>query len=142
MKLARAHTARARVLAALAVLLVALPAGALGHAQYFCQMMGRLVDTCCCKTERSSHASDRTASPEIKAKDCCQRLERAKHQAAPALRDAALRIASPLVATAPPFTHVLAEPELRAIGLQPSRARAPPPLSRRPIFIQNCSLLT
>jgi hypothetical protein len=132
----------ARIVAALTVLLVALPAGALGSDQYFCRMMGRLVDDCCCKADSNEHqAATKSSSPEIKARSCCERVERGTHAASPGLKDSALRVASPLVATVSPLAGVVPEAKVRALGLRHSRARAPPLLAER-IFLKNCSLLT
>lgn len=132
------HTARARILAVLAILLLATPAGALSRDQYFCRMMGRLMGACCCKPAPDKQKS---STPEIKAKSCCELVSGAARGAAPAVRDGLLQIQSPLTAIAPAIFSVVADPEFSALGIQRARARAPP-LRRQPIFLRNCSLLT
>jgi hypothetical protein len=135
------HALRARLPVLLAVLLVALPAGAAGRHQYFCEMMGRLLDTCCCAAAKASATSKPNAGPEFRAKDCCERIESATRDAIPALRDGALRIESPVVGTLAPIAFVVPAPSFELLSINRVRARAPPALGP-PIFLKNCSLLT
>jgi hypothetical protein len=123
--------------------LVALPLGALGSAQYFCHGMGRLVDKCCCAPLPLGPSVNRAGcSAEIKSRDCCERLERASGEAIPALREkaGAVEVSAALAAPVPCVVPV-AEPALRFVLPEPIEARAPRPRGP-PIFLANCSLLT
>jgi hypothetical protein len=132
------HTARARILAVLAILLLATPAGALSRDQYFCRMMGRLMGACCCK---QAPEKAKSSTPEIKARNCCELVPSAARGAAPALRESTLHVESPLVAIAPAVVSAVTEPALSTLRVRPARARAPPRPCQR-IFLRNCSLLT
>jgi hypothetical protein len=135
------HGLRTRIPVLLVALLVALPAGAAGRHQYFCRMMGRLMDACCCASAQADANAKPVLGPEAKAKDCCERVERAGREGIPALRDGALRIESPVVATLPALIAVEPAPVFSLRGINRERARAPPALGP-PIFLKNCSLLT
>ena len=135
------HSLRARIPILLVALLLALPAGAAGRHQYFCRMMGRLLDACCCASAQSDAIAKRSPGPEAKAKDCCERIESAGREAIPALRDGALRIESPVVATLPALLAIVPAPVFSPAGIHHVQARAPPALGP-PIFLKNCSFLT
>lgn len=134
---------RARLLALLALILVALPLGATGRNQYLCHAMGLVMDECCCPVARAGEAAKQAAGvAQVKARSCCELLERSSRDSTPALRDGGLRfpaaefaIASPVVLFVLPPPPYLFEPEA-------VQARAPPPRAGPPIFLQNCSLLT
>jgi hypothetical protein len=137
-----AHAAYAQALAALLVLLVALPLGAVHRVQYFCKMMGRVMDTCCCSKADAVQSVHRPAArPEIKAADCCEKLESAARHGAPAVRDGALRVLSPGYATISASVAVVAQAQPSLLLAPSVHARAPPALGP-PIFLKNCSLLT
>jgi hypothetical protein len=100
-------------------MLVALPLGALGSAQYFCHGMGRVMDKCCCAPLLRGPSVNRAGcSAEIKSRDCCERLERASGEAIPALREkhGALAVTAALAAPVP-FVVPVAAPALRLVLL-------------------------
>lgn len=134
---------RARLLALLALLLVALPLGAMGPNQYLCHAMGRVMDKCCCPAARADQTANHGPGvTKVKAPDCCQLLERSSHDSTPALREAAVRVHAPELATAAPVVVVVLEPELLLLAAEVVQARAPPPRPGPPLFLKNCSLLT
>src|SRR5689334_25429936 len=121
------HAVRRRALAVLALLLVALTLGATGGSQYFCRPMGRVMDHCCCRAAKVAEAAAaRVGGAEIRAKDCCDRVDRAAGDAVPAVREAVPSLDSPVVATLGPVLGVVAEPAIRMLGAKPVGARAPP----------------
>jgi hypothetical protein len=132
---------RARVLAFVAVFLVVLPLGATSGAQYWCRSMGRLMNACCCPARTA--ATDRgTSGAQLKAEDCCKRIERATGGGVPAVREGAPRVLDAvLVATAPAVSFAVPQPGLLVLVREPVQARAPP-RAGPPLFLKNCSLLT
>jgi hypothetical protein len=140
--LSRMHAVRSRALALLALLLVALPVVAAGGDQYFCHGMGRVMaDACCCSSGHARASATQTSrGPEIKARDCCERVEGGANDSVVAVREAAPSVFSPALAIVPASVALVPKREIRALG-ESAQARAPP---RRgaPIFLKNCSLLT
>jgi hypothetical protein len=126
-----------RALALVTAMLLAWPAAAFGGYQITCRMMGRVAKKCCCAhVERSTNAS-----PELKARGCCEVSPSSDHDGVPAVRGSELRLDAPVTAmTVPVFVGL---PELlgRTLDARPFMARAPPPATT-PIFLQNCSLLS
>lgn len=134
---------RARLLALLALVLVALPLGAMGQSQYLCRAMGRVMDECCCKAARAGEAAKPASGvTEAKAPDCCQLLERSGRDSTPALREGTPRVPAAELATTVPVIIVVLEPAPYVFATEVVQARAPPPRARPPIFLENCSLLT
>jgi hypothetical protein len=78
---------RARLVAFLASLLMVLPVGVPAHARYFCRMMDRVMDSCCCpgKSARDAHHSEAQA----RSPDCCVRLTQGALPAGDTRRDVA-----------------------------------------------------
>jgi hypothetical protein len=76
---------RARLVAFLTSLLLLWPLGAPAHARYFCRMMERVLDSCCCANESELEA----LHPEAKARpaDCCVRLTQGALPTADTRRD-------------------------------------------------------
>jgi len=105
--------------------------------------MGRVMDKCCCPAARAGqtakHGPDVT---KVKAPNCCQLLERSGHDGIPALREGAMRVPAPELATAAQVVVVVLEPELLLLPAEVAQARAPPPRPGPPLFLKNCSLLT
>jgi hypothetical protein len=136
------YAVRSRALALLALLLVALPVVAAGGDRYFCRAMGRLMaDACCCSSGHTgASAKQASRGPEIKAQNCCERVEGSANGSVVAVREVIPSVFSPALAIVPGFVALVPKRELRAPG-EPAQARAPP---RRgaPIFLKNCSLLT
>ena len=129
---------RHRWLAVLVAVLTLAPLGGPGRALLFCHSMGRVMDACCCGSQRGVSAPE--ASVVVRAPSCCERLAAASPAAALAVRDAA---------AAPALAAVFGEPlallgvvggESREVTLAPVEARAPPPRGP-PLFIENCALL-
>src|SRR5688572_754649 len=121
---------RARLLPILAVLLIALPLRAAGGVQYFCHGMGRLMDKCCCPHVSTVQSVGRAGcGSEIKARDCCERLESGSGNVATALRERASSVvgATPALAGPVPSVVCVFEPEARDVVAVPVAARAPPP---------------
>lgn len=134
---------RARLLALLALVLVALPLGAMGRNQYLCHAMGRVMDECCCPAARAGQAPTQASGvAEVKARSCCELLERTSRDTAPALRDGTLRVPAAELATAPSVVVVVLQPPPYVFEAEVVQARAPPPRAGPPLFLQNCSLLT
>jgi hypothetical protein len=134
---------QARLLSLLAALLLAWPLGAAG-AQYFCHGMGRVVDTCCCPSAgtRAPTALDADCGAKLQSRDCCERLERASGEVAPALREqAGLAGFMPALAESSPIFVWRWEPGERDLVPEPVEARTLRPRGP-PIFLANCSLLT
>ena len=126
---------RAHIAALLAVLLAVWPAAASVHAQFFCRMMDRVVDSCCCRTE----AAPVDPQPEARVPDCCERLTQGALPNADTRRDMVQSCCSPLLLSA---NEVQVLPGAALEVLPPSRegqravsARGPP------LFLANCALL-
>lgn len=133
---------RARLLPILMVPLVVLPLWAAGNVQYFCHLMGRVMDECCCPSvggvQKHEHLG---CSSEIKSRDCCERLERGSGNLAAAVRERASSVeAMPALAAPESLATAVRQPETRDISLALVIARAPPPRGP-PLFIVNCALL-
>jgi len=56
-----------------------LPGGASARTQYYCAMMGRVMASRCCETDAAARAP--SATQELQAQDCCQRLSSADRSA-------------------------------------------------------------
>lgn len=131
-----------RLLALLALVLVAMPLGAVAREQYFCRVMGRVTTGCCC-AQAAAKARVLARSDDgacIQRQDCCARIQESRG-AAPALRDAALRMPVAVDAMA---TAVFFVPEPAPMGLllaDAVQARAPPPTGP-PLYLKNCALLS
>jgi hypothetical protein len=134
---------RARLLALLALLLVALPLGVgAGASRYLCHAMDRVMDECCCPKARAN-GTQQPKPVEVKAPDCCEVLRGHAHQGPPAVRADSSGVAGPELATLPSQPLViLLEPELEHVVAAILQARAPPPSRGPPLFLQNCSFLT
>ena len=119
----------------LTALLALWPVGAPGHARYFCRMMDRVMDSCCCGSKSAEAVSPEA---ELRNADCCVRLSQGALSVAGADRDAM----QPLPTLALPETiglevHAAGQDVLVAMLLedQPLSARGPP------LFLKNCVFL-
>lgn len=128
---------RARLAALLVALLGLAPVVAQAHGRYFCRMLERVVDECCCAVEPSSAALD--SAPEVKSPDCCLRLTQGTLPSADPTRNSVAPVAAlPVVlASRAPIVPPL-YPEI--LGAAPeeddvSPARGPP------LFLKHCALL-
>lgn len=134
---------RARLLALLALILVALPLGATGRNQYLCHAMGRVMDECCCPTARPGEVAKHASGvAEVKARSCCELLERSSRDSVPALREGSLLVPAAELATTSHVVLVVLQPPPYLFEMEVVQARAPPPRAGPSIFLQNCSLLT
>lgn len=137
------HRIRARLFALLALILVAMPLGATGRNQYLCHAMGLVMDECCCPAARAREVVKQDSGvAEVKARGCCELLERTGRDSTPALRDASMRVSAAELATAAEPVVVLLQPPPYVFEAEAVQARAPPPRAGPQLFLQNCSLLT
>ena len=127
---------RARVLALMTALLSLVAVSLPARAHYFCRMMDRVVDSCCCE---STAGVDAECRAELKAPDCCVRLTRGALPAAEARRDVVPLLSSPaLVPAGSPVALAAPEVELPNVG---RLARRVLPTRGPPLFLQHCALL-
>jgi hypothetical protein len=141
MKKVRMAVFRARLLALLAVLLVAVPLGAAESVRYFCHSMGRVMAACCCPSAAAAKQTRPRCSPEIRSRDCCERLQPDLTQAAPVVRDKASSAGyAPALLESQSLVVVGAALEADTLVSEPLEARAPPPRGP-PLFLANCSFL-
>jgi hypothetical protein len=131
------RSARARILALLAALVVLLPGGASLGAQYFCRMMDRAVPACCCATNETDEASGEAG---VRPADCCHRLASPDRSAAAAARGAVETIpAAALSAVLPEPVYFPAS--VSTVCSTTAQARAPPTVEP-PLFIAHCAFLS
>lgn len=127
---------RARILALFTALLCLLAVSLPARARYFCRMMDRVVDSCCCE---SSAASAGECRPELKAPDCCVRLSSSALPAAEARRDVVPPLSAAAVLTAAPLAVAPAPRwELSSLVLRAQRVL---PLRGPPLFVRHCAFL-
>ena len=134
---------RARIIAFLAALLMTLPAGAWARSRYFCRSMDRVMDACCCGSMRKIDLLSRSisSSAELRAGDCCERLDQPSAKAALGARDAAQQLPAPpalavLTLTTPPVL-----PSGWLLPLERPHSRAPPPPTV-PLYLRHCAFLS
>ena len=128
---------RAQIAALLAVLLAVWPATASVHARYFCRMMDRVVDSCCCRSEAELRQVD--PPPEVRVPDCCERLTQGALPNAEPRRDVVKSFSSPLLLAA---SEVQVLPGALLQVIPPSRAGQRAVGARGPpLFLANCALL-
>jgi hypothetical protein len=128
---------RARLVAFLASLLMLWPVGTPTHARYFCRMMERVMDTCCCPRKSALEALHSEA--QAQSPDCCVRLTQGSMPAADSRRD----LATPSTLTAllpanalgvsPSFQREVLE--LHGVEEDAVLARGPP------LFLKHCVFL-
>jgi hypothetical protein len=130
-------TLRARIAVLLATLMAFAPVGAYGHARYFCRMMARVVDDCCCASD--ARASAPSAEARVQRPDCCDKISRGVLPSADARRDFGVPPSSLAVLAAEPagiFPAGVTDLEGTAReGRRALPARGPP------LFIRHCALL-
>jgi hypothetical protein len=132
------RTLRAQLIAALTVVAVLLPGSAFARTQYFCRMMNRVVATCCC--EGADRHEERSASPEVRATDCCQKIAAESRSVAAAVSKTDFSVPAAVVVDAP-TPLIPAAPASFAVVAPSIQARAPPAIGP-PLFIAHCALLT
>ncbi len=133
-------TVRATLFALLAALIALLPGAASAQDRYYCQMLGQVVETCCCDTGVAARAP--SAACELRNADCCQRLSSGSRSAAVGAKQA---LRGPF-ATAQRSTRVQPVGALALAAADTSHActeltQAPRALGP-PLFVANCALLS
>jgi hypothetical protein len=130
---------RARLVAVLTSLLLLWPVGAQAQARYFCRMMDRVIDSCCCARQSELEALLIQAEAEARSPDCCVRLTQGALPAADARRDAATPSSMPALPAANELQvstdfqrEVL---ELAGVEKEAVVARGPP------LFLKHCVFL-
>jgi hypothetical protein len=103
---------------------------------YFCHMLERQVDACCCPHARGTPGNHK---PGLRAEDCCERVS-----VAPGANLSRGTQATNDVPSAAPAT-VLGEPEYAfeiagRLNVVPEQSRGPPPTQS--LFVLNCSWLS
>ncbi|HEX2670672.1 MAG TPA: hypothetical protein VHM25_07370 [Polyangiaceae bacterium] len=121
----------------LTALMVLLATAASDRSHYFCKMMGRAVDECCCSTEQHLQ---RGRSATVQSPDCCSRLAAGEQPAVITSHNATLPDfpSAALAATLPAFAA--AESNFRVVPALRPPARAPPGVGP-PLFLSHCALL-
>jgi len=128
---------RARMVAFLSAVLMLWPLGMPGHARYFCRMMDRVLDECCCPSEPALDAG--TSETQARTSDCCERLTQSVPPLAATRREVvkahslAWLPATPVLEIEPASHRNTPDTVLRADG--PRSACGPP------LFLKNCQLL-
>jgi hypothetical protein len=128
---------RAPIAAMLAVLLAVWPAAASIHSRFFCRMMDRVVDSCCCRSQEALPAV--APQPEARVPDCCERLTQGTLPNAEPRRDVLKAFSWPLLPSTSQ-AQVLPAAALELLpasreGQRASGARGPP------LFLAKCALL-
>jgi hypothetical protein len=129
---------RSPIFALVLALLTLLPGWAVARTQYYCPMMGLIVDSCCDKTD--SVAQIPSSVQKLQVADCCQRLSSSSRSASLGTREAVRG-----VALAARLTTVSEPVQLKAPG-EPSRTcsestQAPLAIGP-PLFVVHCALLS
>jgi hypothetical protein len=127
---------RARLAALLVALLALAPVVAHAHARYFCRMMERVVDDCCCAVEPTFAASD--SEPEARSPDCCVRLTQGSLPSADTTRNSVAPMAA-LPAAAAPEAHVFIPTPGVVLGAVAEDDVAP--AHGPPLFLEHCAFL-
>jgi len=128
---------RARIVALLAALLLLLPSGASAHAAFYCQMMGRVMASCCCENAEAAQAS--ASAPEVQVADCCSRITAGTRSASLGAQHALDSVA------APALLRTVAEPLplgqlASAAGTCTASTQAPLAIGP-PLFVVHCARL-
>ena len=134
---------RARIWALLAALVLLLPVASAARAQFYCQMMGRVVPSCCCT--KTARAPDRIATPVLQPADCCERLAPATCSAASAgLERGAADGLTQFAASALPtlFRTPLGMQAQRKSGQSCAESTQAPLAIGPPLFVEYCAFLS
>ena len=126
----------ARLQLLLVALVVLLGVAASDRSHYFCKMLGRAVEECCCP---GAHDANQNDGATARAPDCCELMAGSKqpvaayhHATAPSLS------ATPVAVTLASFEY--SEPSFRLVETPRTLARAPPAIGP-PLFLSHCALL-
>jgi len=129
---------RAWLFALLATLLVLLPNGAAGHAEHYCRMTGRVVESCCCgDTARPAPPS---SGQRVQVEGCCQRISSANQSASLGLQKA-LGSVAPAALSAHAVEPLGALPRA-SVGGQCAESTQAPLAIGPPLFVKHCALLS
>jgi len=133
-------TLRLRLVALLTLLSALLPLGWSGQGRFFCQMMDRVVDGCCCPDAGTGAPAAAELESRATAPDCCIRLSSSASLGVAVPREATRPIAAPaLLATS---TAIEVRTELEREPLEVAFAQAHPALRPgRRLFLEHCALL-
>jgi len=133
-------TLRLRLVALLTLLSALLPLGGSGQARFFCQMMDRVVDGCCCPDAGSGAPAAAELESKASAPDCCVRLSQGAALAVAVPREATRAIAAPALSAASTAIEVRTGPEREP--LEVACAEGHPALRPgRRLFLEHCALL-
>jgi hypothetical protein len=126
---------RARIIVFLIALLALLPAAVPGHARYFCPMMERVRDSCCCPGK----AAPPSSQAEARSPDCCVRLTQGALPPVAAHRESLQPLSIPGL---PATTLIEVAPAAECDGLGSASSERDPPTARGPpLFLKNCVFL-
>jgi hypothetical protein len=129
---------RARIFALLAALVLLLPGGASARTLHYCQMLGRVVASCCCETASASQAPG--AAQELEAADCCQRISSSTRSASLGTREGFRGVTA---AALPSASSVQFAPSPRRDTASSCTEVTQAPLAiGPPLFVAHCALLT
>ena len=128
----------ARLLALLAALVLLLPSAASTRTQYYCRMMGRIIDSVGCNDGARSKAT--SPIQRLQREDCCQRLTSASRSAAPGTLNALIDVA-PAAEAATTLQPFPARLNRDPVSLCAESTQAPLAIGP-PLFIVHCALLS
>ena len=133
-------TLRLRLVVLLTLLSALLPLGWSGQGRFFCQMMDRVVDGCCCPDAGIGAPASAELESRATAPDCCVRLSQGAALGVAVPREATRPIAAPaLLATS---TAIEVRTRLDLEPLEGVFAEARPALRPgRRLFLEHCALL-
>jgi hypothetical protein len=126
---------RARIIALLTAVLALTAIGLPAHARYFCRMMDRVVDTCCCPSDPDAVHSEATA----RTSECCVRLAQGTLPSAEARRDV-LEVPSAPALLVERALEVLPRIAVRVLDVA-REERGAVPVRGPPLFLKHCAFL-
>ena len=133
-------TLRLRLVALLTLLSALLPLGGSAQGRYFCQMMDRVVDGCCCPDADAGAPASAELESRATAPDCCVRLASSAALGAAVPREATRPLATPALWAALPAIEARIKPCDEPPGARFAEARRLPAPERR-LFLEHCALL-
>jgi hypothetical protein len=125
-----------RVVLAVLMLAVMLPAAAFARVAYRCSMDGQVRSECCCPNKATHH--DAAPPTSMAAAGCCWEIATVEPASQTATTD-------PQTTDRPAFVAIAILPSLPAwtqrMAPRTSRAYAPPDIPDRTLFASHCALL-
>ena len=128
----------ARLLALLAALVLLLPSAASTRTQYYCRMMGRIIDSVGCNDGARSKAT--SPIQRLQREDCCQRLSSANRSASLGTQNAVIDVA-PGAEVAAAFHPCPDRLNRDPVSFCAESTQAPLAIGP-PLFIVHCALLS